>query len=34
MNKFENKVKKAIEAKKLNPEVLGDRKWYNYFISR
>ncbi|KRT15103.1 hypothetical protein ASU31_15605 [Pedobacter ginsenosidimutans] len=32
MNKLEAKVLKAIDTKKLNPEILGERKWYNYFI--
>ncbi|WP_029274226.1 hypothetical protein [Pedobacter borealis] len=32
MNKLEAKVLKAINTKKLNPEILGERKWYNYFI--
>lgn len=33
MSKIENKILKAIENKKLNLQVLGDRKWYDYFIS-
>lgn len=32
MNKIELKIHKAIQTKKLNPEILGERKWYNYFI--
>ena len=32
MNKLENKILKAIETNKLNPEILGERNWYNYFI--
>ena len=26
------KIRKAINNNKLNPEILGERKWYNYFI--
>ena len=33
MNKLETKILKAIKTNKLNPEILGERKWYNYFIS-
>lgn len=32
MNKLESKILKAIETNKLNPEILGERNWYNYFI--
>ncbi|WP_026775932.1 hypothetical protein [Polaribacter sp. Hel_I_88] len=32
MNKIEAKVLEAIESNKLNPEILGERNWYNYFI--
>lgn len=32
MNKLQSKIKQAIETNKLNPEILGERKWYNYFI--
>jgi hypothetical protein len=32
MNKIENKILKAIDRNKLKPEILGARKWYNYFI--
>ena len=32
MNKIEFKILNSIETKKLNPEILGERKWYNYFI--
>lgn len=32
MTKPETKILKAIETKKLNPEILGERNWYNYFI--
>ncbi len=29
---MKSKILKAIETKKLNPEILGERNWYNYFI--
>lgn len=32
MTKIETKIKKAIQTNKLNPEILGERKWYSYFI--
>ena len=32
MDKLENEILQAIKTKKLNPEILGERKWYNYFI--
>jgi hypothetical protein len=32
MTKIEAKIKRAIESNKLNPEILGERNWYNYFI--
>lgn len=32
MNDIETKIKTAIENNKLNPQILGERKWYNYFI--
>lgn len=32
MNKLEIKIHRAIENNKLNPEILGERKWYKYFI--
>lgn len=32
MTKIEIKIKRAIETNKLNPEILGERNWYNYFI--
>lgn len=32
MNIIEEKIVKAIKTKKFNPEILGERKWYNYFI--
>ena len=33
MISIENKVIRAINTNKLNPTKLGERKWYNYFIS-
>ena len=32
MINLEFKILNSIETKKLNPEILGERKWYNYFI--
>jgi hypothetical protein len=32
MKTIEEKVKQAVETNKLNPEILGERSWYNYFI--
>jgi hypothetical protein len=32
MISIELKIKRAIETNKLNPEILGERNWYNYFI--
>lgn len=32
MISVENKVLKALKTNKLNPEILGERNWYNYFI--
>lgn len=32
MTSVENKVLKALKCNKLNPEILGERNWYNYFI--
>ena len=29
---LEEKIKRAIETNKLNPEILGKRFWYGYFI--
>jgi len=29
---IEEKIKQAIKNNKLNPEILGERNWYNYFI--
>jgi hypothetical protein len=32
MISIETKILKAIETNKLNPEIIGERYWYNYFI--
>lgn len=32
MISLEDKILKAINTNKLNPEILGERNWYNYFI--
>jgi hypothetical protein len=32
MNKTEAKILKAIKLNRLNPQILGERKWYNYLI--
>ncbi len=32
MNPLEQKILKAIENNKLNPNIFGERHWYNYFI--
>jgi len=32
MNPIEEKIKRAIETNKLNPKILGERRWYSYFI--
>ncbi len=32
MNPIEIKIRKALETNKLNPEILGERRWYKYFI--
>lgn len=32
MISIQTKILKAIETNKLKPEILGERKWYNYFI--
>lgn len=32
MNTLELKIRRAIETKKFNIEILGERNWYNYFI--
>ena len=33
MSKLQNKILNALQSNKLNPSKLGERKWYNYFIS-
>ena len=33
MSNLQNKILNALQTKKFNPEKLGERKWYNYFIS-
>ncbi|TDE45536.1 hypothetical protein E0I26_06200 [Flavobacterium rhamnosiphilum] len=30
---IETKILNAIKANRLNPSILGERKWYNYFIA-
>ena len=32
METIEEKIKRAVETNKLNPEILGERCWYGYFI--
>lgn len=32
MNNLQIKFLNAIKTNKLNPEILGERNWYNYFI--
>lgn len=32
MNSLESKILKSLENNKLNPEILGERNWFNYFI--
>ena len=32
MKTIEEKIKRAIENSKLNPEKIGERYWYGYFI--
>ncbi|MCL2436048.1 MAG: hypothetical protein FWD09_07955 [Lentimicrobiaceae bacterium] len=32
MKTIEEKIKRAIKTNKLNPEILGERLWYNYFV--
>lgn len=32
MNSLEFKILKAIKNNKLNPEIIGERNWFNYFI--
>ncbi|MFN8326522.1 MAG: hypothetical protein U0T80_12390 [Flavobacteriaceae bacterium] len=33
MSKLQTKILTALKTNKLNPNKLGERKWYNYFIS-
>jgi hypothetical protein len=33
MNKLQPKILNALKTKKFNPNKLGERKWYNYFLS-
>ena len=33
MNKIQSKILTALKTNKLNPNKLGERKWFNYFIS-
>jgi len=33
MNSLQTKILNALKSNKLNPAKLGERKWYNYFIS-
>lgn len=33
MSKLQSKILNALKTNKLNPNKLGERKWYNYFIS-
>lgn len=30
--KIESKIRKSLKTNKLNPKILGERNWYNYFI--
>ena len=32
MISIDNKIRNAILGNKFNPEILGERNWYNYFI--
>lgn len=32
-SKIESRILKALETKKLNPNKLGGRNWYDYFIT-
>jgi hypothetical protein len=32
MKTIEEKIKQAVETHKLNPEILGERYWYGYYI--
>lgn len=31
--KIESKIRKALKTNRLNPTILGERNWYNYFIA-
>jgi len=33
MHNLQSKILKALKTNKFNPARLGERKWYNYFIS-
>ena len=33
MNKLQSKILTALKTNKLNPNKIGERKWYKYFIS-
>lgn len=33
MTNLQSKILTALKTNKLNPNKLGERKWYNYFIS-
>ena len=33
MSKLQTKILTALKTNKLNPTKLGERNWYNYFIS-
>ncbi len=33
MNNLQTKILNALKTNKLNPSILGERSWYNYFIS-
>lgn len=32
MKNLQSKILNALKTYKLNPEILGERNWYNYFI--
>jgi hypothetical protein len=32
MTSVQTKIEKAIETNKLNLKIIGERKWYSYFI--
>tara|TARA_R110002096_G_scaffold405303_1_gene603362 strand:- start:85 stop:327 length:243 start_codon:yes stop_codon:yes gene_type:complete len=33
MDKIESKILRALQTNKLNPNILGERNWYKYFIA-